>query len=60
MQPAGGGVGDIHARPPADVLQVAEVFKVFGLVVGVALGLMETIPVEIRRYGRGNLLFGVV
>ena len=36
MQPAGGGVGDVHAGPLADVLQVAEVFEVLGGVVRVA------------------------
>ena len=37
VQAAGGRVGDVHARPLADVLQVAQVFEVLGAVVGIAL-----------------------
>ena len=38
VQPAGRGVGDVHARPLADVLQVAQVLEVLGAVFGLALG----------------------
>ena len=57
VQAAGGGVGNVHARPLADVLQVAEVLQVLGGVVGVALGAFEAIGVQIG--GRG-WFFGIV
>ena len=51
VQAAGGRVGDVHARPLADVLQVAEVFQVLGAVVGVALGRLQAIGVQVGRRG---------
>jgi hypothetical protein len=47
VKSAGGGIRDVHAGPLADVLQVAEVFEVLGLIFGLTLGFMELIPVQV-------------
>ena len=52
VQAAGGGVGNVHARPLADVLQVAEVLEVLGGVFGLALGAFEAIGVQVGGGGR--------
>ena len=50
VQAADGGVGDVHARPLADVLQVAQVFEVLGAVVAVVRGALQTKFIQIGRF----------
>ena len=49
VQPADGRVGDVHAGPFADVLQVAEVLELVGPVFGLDLPVLGKIIVLCRR-----------
>ena len=60
VQPTGAGVGDIHAGPLADVLQVAQILELVGAIFGVTLGLLgKLIAAQVGRDGRGRLRWGI-
>jgi len=56
VQTAGSRIGDIHRRPLADMLKVAEVFELIGAVLLVAFVGLKLVAVQVRRSG---VVFGV-
>ena len=54
VQPAERGVGDVHAGPLADVLQVAEVLQVLGGVVVLAAAGQERIAAHVDPVAAGG------
>jgi hypothetical protein len=58
VQPADRGIGDVHAGPLTDVLQVGQMFQLVRAVLTLDFAILQQIAWGDRRIGRRNLRRG--